>query len=219
MDVLVVEDDESIAQALAYGLDREGFGVTAVRTGAEGLEASGYDIALIDLGLPDVSGYEVCKTIRSRSDVPIILITAKDNETDRVVALEVCADDYIVKPFGLRELVARIGAVLRRSHPGSAGGGERIRVGALAIDLRTRTVILEGHPVALTPKEFDLLAFLASYPGVVMRRDRIMREVWDEHWTGSTKTLDVHVRSLRLKLGDARWIRAAPGVGFALEEP
>jgi DNA-binding response OmpR family regulator len=216
MDVLIVEDDAAIAAPLVKGLIREGFDARAVTTGAEALEATGYDLALVDLGLPDIDGYEVCRQIRKRSDVPIIVVTARDEEVDRVVALELGADDYIIKPFGFRELVARIRAVMRRYQRPSTEPAVTLRSGPIEIDRRARRACVDGTEILLTPKEFDLLALLATDPGAVVRRERILDEVWDTHWYGSTKTLDVHVGSLRRKLGDPSLIETVRGVGFRL---
>jgi DNA-binding response OmpR family regulator len=212
--ILIVEDDDAIANPLADGLRREGFEVTRVATGEAALEAALPDLVLLDLRLPGIDGTEVCRRLRARSDVPIIVVTAKGEEVDRVVGLELGADDYIVKPFGFRELLARIRAVMRRARPGS----ERLQlqVGALEIDVRGRQAALDGAPVALTTKEFDLLALLASEPGSVVSRQRILREVWDTEWFGPTKTVDVHVASLRKKLGDPAWIETVRGIGLRL---
>jgi two-component system response regulator RegX3 len=201
MKILVVEDDPSISVPLSEGLRREGFQVEVAGTGAAALAADPVDLVLLDLGLPDLEGNVVCQRLRARSAVPIIVVTARGEEIDRVVLLELGADDYVVKPFGLRELVARIRAVLRRTSgaPATAPAAE-IVVGELYIDPRSRTVRFGGVPVALTPKEYDLLLFLAIEPGAVRGRDQLIREVWDENWWGSTKTLDVHVASLRKKL-------------------
>jgi two-component system response regulator RegX3 len=173
------------------------------------------DLVLLDLGLPDLDGFEVCRRLRSQSDVPIIVVTARAEEVDRVIGLELGADDYIVKPFGFRELLARIRAVTRRRSPRPTEVGT-IRVGSLTLDARTRTVTVDDRELALTPKEFDLLAFLAEDPGAVWSRGRILESVWDPHWYGPTKTLDVHVASLRKKLGDPAWIETVRGVGFRL---
>src|SRR6266516_3964214 len=177
------------------------------------------DVVLLDLGLPDLDGYEVCRRLRARSDVPIIVVTARSDEVDRVIGLELGADDYIVKPFGFRELTARIRAVTRRRTPQGEGSLSVVQVGALTIDRRTRRVMLDGDEVPLTPKEFDLLALLAEDPGAVFTRQRILEEVGDPHWYGPTKTLDVHVASLRRKLGDSGWIETVRGVGFRLNSP
>jgi DNA-binding response OmpR family regulator len=213
--LLVIEDDDAIGVPLVRGLERSGFDVTRVSTGRAALAAEGMDLVLLDLGLPDLDGYEVCRQLRARSSVPIIVVTARGDEGDRVLGLELGADDYVVKPFGLRELVARVRAVSRRTiGPGEPEGPQRI--GALVVDRRTRRVSVGDEEVALAPKEFDLLALLADDPGAVVGRTQIMDEVWDPHWYGPTKTLDVHVASLRKKLGDPRWIETVRGVGFRL---
>ena len=212
--ILIVEDDDAIAKPLADGLRREGFEVTRVATGEEALEATLPDLVLLDLRLPGIDGTEVCRRLRARSDVPIIVVTAKGEEVDRVVGLELGADDYIVKPFGFRELLARIRAVMRRVHPGS--DRSQIHVGELEIDVRGRRVTLAGESLALTTKEFDLLTLLASEQGAVVTRQRILREVWDTEWFGPTKTVDVHVASLRRKLGDPAWIETVRGIGLRL---
>ena len=217
MRLLVVEDDPTIAEPLRTGLLREGFAVDLVDTGAGALAATECDLVLLDLGLPDLDGREVCRQLRERSSVPIIVVTARGDEIDRVILFELGADDYVVKPFGFRELVARIRAVLRRT-----GGTEppapddaHIAVGLLQIDTRTRSVRYDGRPVALTPKEHDLLVYLARDPDVVHTREQILEKVWDENWWGSTKTLDVHIASLRKKLA-AETIETVRGVGFRL---
>ena len=185
------------------------------------------DLVLLDLNLPDRDGRDVCRELRRESDVPIVMLTARGTETDRVVGLEMGADDYIVKPFSSAEVISRIRAVLRRT------GGTRarppvIRLGGLELDEGARLVTLDGESVALTRKEFDLLLELARHPGEVVRREDLMARVWDVNWFGSTKTLDVHIRSLRKKLGDdaaePRFIETVRGVGFRfaareVEEP
>jgi two-component system, OmpR family, response regulator RegX3 len=213
--LLIVEDEDAIAVPLAEGLRREGFEVNRVATGGEALEAPEPDLVLLDLRLPDVDGFTVCRELRSRSDVPIIVVTAKGEEVDRVVGLELGADDYVVKPFGLRELIARIRAVTRRT--GRRGEATAtLKVGELELDARARRVVLDGEEVSLTPKEFDLLALLAQEPGAVVSRQRILEEVWQTSWYGSGKTIDVHVASLRKKLGDPGWIETVRGIGLRL---
>ncbi len=215
--VLVVEDDVSIAEPLRAGLLREGYEVDLVGTGAQALASPPADLVLLDLGLPDLDGRDVCKRLRERSEIPIIVVTARSDEVDRVVLLELGADDYMVKPFGFRELVARMRAVLRRA---TAGVKERdadtpLEVGPLHIDPRTRRVTFRGAPISLTPKEHDLLVYLARDPEAVHPREQIIADVWDENWWGSTKTLDVHIASLRKKL-TPETIETVRGVGFRL---
>ncbi len=222
MRLLVIEDDRSIAEPLRTGLTREGFEVHLVGTGEEALAAPPADLVLLDLGLPDLDGRVVCRELRARSQVPIIVVTARGEEIDRVTLLELGADDYVVKPFGFRELVARIRAVLRRSAQEqtaatSTAGSGPVTVGGLTVDRRTRKVTLAGEPVTLTPKEFDLLAYLAADPGTVHTRDQIISDVWDENWWGPTKTLDVHIASLRKKIGAAT-IETVRGVGFTVPD-
>ena len=214
MEILLVEDEDAIAGPLSEGLRREGFAVSRVATGREALEAPSPDLVLLDLRLPDLDGIEVCRELRSRSSVPIIVVSARGEEVDRVVGLELGADDYVVKPFGFRELLARIRAVLRRA--AAPNDGDMLRAGALEIDLRSRRATLGDQELALTTKEFDLLALLASDPGAVVERERLLREVWNTEWFGPTKTVDVHVASLRRKLGDPGWIETVRGVGLRL---
>jgi two-component system, OmpR family, response regulator RegX3 len=217
MKVLIVEDEDAIAEPLADGLRREGFAVERAETGEAALEATGADLVLLDLGLPDTDGLAVCRELRSRSDVPIIMVTAKGEEVDRVVGLEVGADDYIVKPFGFRELLARIRAVTRRTH--ERGTTRSARIGALELDVRGRRARLHGRELDLTPKEFDLLALLAREPGAVVTRAEILQEVWQTTWFGSAKTIDVHVAALRRKLGDPGLIETVRGIGLRLHVP
>ena len=193
---------------------REGFAVRRVARGRDALEAPPPDLVLLDLRLPDLDGIEVCRELRSRSTVPIIVVSARGEEVDRVVGLELGADDYVVKPFGFRELLARIRAVLRRA--AAPNDGHVLRAGALEIDLRARRAMLGDDELALTTKEFDLLSVLASDPGAVVERERLLREVWHTEWFGPTKTVDVHVASLRKKLGDPGWIETVRGVGLRL---
>jgi two-component system, OmpR family, response regulator RegX3 len=222
--VVIIEDDATIAEPLAKGLAREGYDVERFDRGEPALDrlqgdgARPADVVLLDLGLPDVDGFELCRRLRAESDIPIIVVTARGEEVHRVVGLELGADDYIVKPFGFRELVARIRAVTRRLQHREVEAAP-IRVGDLEIDARTRRVTLGGEEIPLTPKEFDLLVLLADDPGAVCSRTRILEEVWDPHWYGPTKTLDVHVASLRKKLGDPGWIETVRGVGFRLRAP
>ena len=201
MKILVVEDDPSISGPLHDGLGREGFEVEVAGDGTTALAAPPVDLVLLDLGLPDLEGRVVCQELRSRGPVPIIVVSARGDEIDRVVLLELGAADYVVKPFGFRELVARIRAVARRTgRPERADDATELEAGPLRVDRRARAVRLDDTVVGLTPEEYDLLVFLATEAGAVRSRDEIIREVWDENWWGSTKTLDVHVASLRRKL-------------------
>jgi DNA-binding response OmpR family regulator len=216
--VLVVEDDDTIGVPLVEGLELEGFQVVRARTGADAVaaaETAGF--VLLDLGLPDLDGGEVCRRIRTRTDVPIIVVTARENELDRVRLLEIGADDYVVKPFGFRELVARIRAVQRRAGGSAAVHVAIQRAGPLEIDRGARRVRLRDSEVELTPKEFDLLAFLAETPRVVRSREEIIANVWDEHWWGPTKTLDVHIAALRRKLAGLDVITTLRHVGYRFD--
>jgi DNA-binding response OmpR family regulator len=215
MRVLVVEDEDAIAEPLLEGLSREGFEVDRAATGQAALDAGEADLVLLDLRLPDLDGLEVCRRLRERSRVPIIVVSARGEEVDRVVGLELGADDYVVKPYGLRELLARIHAVMRRLEP-RPPDAMTMRVDGLEVDSRARRVTLDGRAVELTPREFDLLALLASDPGAAVSREKIFEQVWETRWFGSPKTIDVHVAALRRKLGDPGWIETVRGVGFRL---
>ena len=221
--ILLVEDEPSIADPFAKLLRREGFDAIVARTAAKALELARDlepDLVLLDLALPDGDGRDVCRTLRATSSVPVIMVTARGTETDKIVGLEIGADDYVVKPFSAAEVIARIRAVLRRvSERGAdAGPAEPIRVGTLEVDLAARRVAIDGREIELSRKEFDLLAELARHAGRVVTREDLMSRVWDENWFGSTKTLDVHVGWLRRKIG-ADWVETVRGVGFRLEEP
>ena len=225
MQVLVVEDDTAIAVPLLRGLAKAGFEPTLVTTGEQALEADVPDVVLLDLGLPDMDGLDVCRLLRAASDVPILITTARGEEMDKVLCLEIGADDYLVKPFGVRELVARMRAVLRRATADPSAresttddDGPR-RFGALTVDERSRRVLVGDEEVALTPKEFDLFALLTSDPGAVFRREAIIDQVWDHAWYGTTRTIDVHIASLRRKLGHPEWIHTVRGVGFRFDAP
>ena len=215
---MVVEDEDAIADPLVAGLRREGYDVSRVDSGEGALEASPADLVLLDLRLPDIDGLDVCRRLRERSRVPIIVLTARGEEADRVVGLELGADDYVVKPYGLRELIARIRAVMRRTASLGVSGGAS-RVGDLEVDERSRRATLGDRELELTPKEFDLLAALARDPGAAVSRQRLLAEVWQTGWYGSSKTIDVHVAALRRKLGDPGWIETLRGVGFRLRAP
>ncbi|MFJ6553186.1 response regulator transcription factor [Streptomyces luteogriseus] len=278
--VLLIEDDETIAEPLMEGLGNFGLTVDHVANGTDGLRGPYHDVVLLDLGLPDMDGIDVCRGIRQVSDVPIVILSARGEEADRVLGLELGADDYLAKPFSVRELVARVRAVTRRTHrahqafpearglpepppyepartpayepaptpayePAPASAYERPPApayepapalsyeppataaddpapdpahdpGPLVVDRRTRQVWVGDAPVPLTPKEFDLLALLSEDPGAVYSRQQILDRVWDPHYDGPTKTLDVHVAALRRKLGHPAWIRTLRGVGFRL---
>ncbi|HZR96192.1 MAG TPA: response regulator transcription factor [Gaiellaceae bacterium] len=217
MRILVVEDEDAIAEPLVDGLRREGYDVDRAPNGTAALdEALEPDLVLLDLRLPDMDGLDVCRALRSRSDVPIIVVTARGEESDRVVGLELGADDYVVKPFGLRELIARIRAVSRRTAARTGNDAAPLRVGGLTVDIRARRASLDGRDLELTPKEFDLLVALAEDPGAAISRRRLLEDVWETSWYGSAKTIDVHVAALRRKLGDPGWIETVRGIGFRL---
>lgn len=212
MEILVVEDDRSIAEPLVAGLVRHGFTVTHQTHAVGAAEAArNADVVLLDLGLPDGDGIDVLREIRRTSDVPVIIATARGDEADRVVGLELGADDYVVKPYSIRELAARIRAISRRRRVDPA-----VDTGRLQINRSHRTVTLDGSPIDLTAKEFDLLAVLAEEPGRVVPRQELFSRVWDPVWVGTGKTLDVHVASVRRKLGDADLIETVRGVGYRL---
>ena len=219
--ILLVEDEESITTPLAEALERDGFHTEVAHTVAEGL-AKGRtvrpDLVLLDIGLPDGSGLDVCRELRAASRVPIIILSARGEEADRVVGLELGADDYVVKPFSAREVLARIRAVLRRTETPAASTAGPIEIGGVRLDPARRSVAVDGAPVELARKEFDLLTVLMREAGAVVSREQLIDEVWDVNWFGSTKTLDVHVGTLRRKLGDdaahARYIHTVRGVGF-----
>jgi DNA-binding response OmpR family regulator len=218
--ILLVEDEESISDPFSRALAREGFEPVVARTAADALklaETVDPELVLLDLMLPDGDGRDVCRELRRRSDTPIIMLTARGTETDRIVGLELGADDYVVKPFSGPEVIARIRAVLRRSKR-DGDGDERLVFADLEIEPAARRVRLGEEELDLSRKEFDLLVVLAEAAGRVLTRDHLMARVWDENWFGPTKTLDVHVGTLRRKLGDdpaePRFIHTVRGVGF-----
>ena len=218
--VLLVEDEASIADPFAQALARNGFEPVIARTAGEALRLGAEiepDVVLLDLSLPDGDGRDVCRELRRISDVPIIMLTARGTVTDRIVGLELGADDYVVKPFAADEVISRIRAVLRRARGGPPAPAI-VTVGDLRLDLGARRALLGDVELDLTRKEFDLLARLARDAGRVVSRETLMSEVWDENWFGSTKTLDVHIAGLRRKLDDQpaspRYIKTVRGVGF-----
>ena len=224
--ILLVEDEESITTPLAEALEREGFATRVARTASEATELGRSvrpDLVLLDLMLPDGSGFDVCRELRAHSSVPIIILSARGEEADRVIGLELGADDYVVKPFSAREVVARIRAVLRRSGAPQSPGDGPIEIGAVRLDPARRSAALGGEALELSRKEFDLLALLMREAGTVVQRERLLDEVWDVNWFGSTKTLDVHVSGLRKKLRDdpaePRYLHTVRGVGFRFVAP
>jgi two-component system, OmpR family, response regulator RegX3 len=224
--ILVVEDEESIAGPFAEALRRAGFEALVTGTAAGALklaEDAEPDLVMLDLALPDGDGRDVCRELRRRSDVPIVMLTARGTEMDKVVGLELGADDYVVKPFSAREVISRIRAVLRRSSPRDGDEMETISVGELELDPAARIVRADGKALDLSRKEFDLLAELMGHAGNVVTREDLMAKVWDVNWFGSTKTLDVHVGWLRRKLGDdpanPTYIETVRGVGFRFAAP
>ena len=223
--ILLVEDERSITEPLAEALDRDGFDTEVAGTVAEALELARRDpdLVLLDVMLPDGSGFDVCRELRRASQVPIIMLTARGEEPDRIVGLELGADDYVVKPFSAREVIARIRAVLRRAEaPGPADESVRI-VGDVRLDPAKREATFRDEPLELSRKEFDLLHLLMSSAGTVVTRERLIDEVWDTNWFGSTKTLDVHISGIRRKLGDdpsrPRYVHTVRGVGFRFSAP
>lgn len=217
----MIEDEESISAPLAEALRREGWDTEVADTGGRGLESvrdRPPDIVLLDLMLPDIDGRDVCRAVRAESSVPIIMLTARGLETDRVVGLELGADDYVVKPFSVSELVARMRAVLRRTVKSGERRADELVVGDVVLDPRTWSVTKGGEGVETTRREFELLRLLMENAGTVLTREQLMEEVWDPNWFGATKTLDVHVSTLRKKLRDhpsaPRYIHTVRGVGF-----
>lgn len=213
---MLVEDDHRFAGTLCPALRRRGYEVSHAPTGTAALAAGDCDLVLLDLGLPDLDGLEVCRTLRAHSDVAIIVLTARGEEWDRVAGLRAGADDYVVKPFSLVELQARIDAVLRRSRPRARG---ELRLGRLVVRLDRWEATWDGEPIPLTRKEFELLAVLAREPGAVVPRDRLVIEVWRTSWRGAGRTLDVHIATLRSKLADRGLVETVRGVGFRLAVP
>ena len=218
--VLLVEDEENLASLVRAYLEQEGYRVISVVTGAEALraiEAEPVRLVVLDLNLPDMDGLDVCRQIRTRSSVPVVMLTARDEETDMLAGLETGADDYIGKPFSPRELVARMKAVLRRTEPHSEE--ELLVLGDIVLRRSAREVGVAGEPIELRPKEFDLLAYLMQNPGAVLSRDLLLERVWGFDYAGGTRTVDVHVAQLRRKLGRPNLIRTIRGSGYKAVQP
>lgn len=222
--ILVVDDEPSIVELIRVNLEDGGYDVGVAADGDEALERfsqEAWDLVILDLMLPGVDGIEVCRRIRKESQVPIIMLTAKADEIDRVLGLEMGADDYVTKPFSPRELLARVRAVLRRV-PDTVVTGELIQYGRLRLNLEKRTVEIDGDRVQLTPREFDLLHLLARYPGRIFQRDYLLEQLWEYEYTGGTRTVDVHIRRLRQKLEHhpqyAEAIETVHGIGYRLRE-
>ncbi len=224
--VLVVEDEEAISGPFSRALEREGFEAVVARTAAAGLELAERiepDLVVLDLTLPDGDGRDVCRALRRGSQVPILMLTARGTETDRIIGLELGADDYVVKPFSSAEVISRIRAVLRRSRLAPPEQQAAIEIDELEVDPGARVARFAGRELSLTRKEFDLLVELARNSGQVVSREDLMSRVWDVNWFGSTKTLDVHIGALRRKLGDdpakPKYIETVRGVGFRFASP
>ncbi len=215
--ILLVEDEEDIASLVRAYLERDGFRVLWATRGTEGLEALARHeirLAILDLQLPDADGFDVCRAIRSCSTVPVVMLTARDEEVDRIAGLELGADDYVTKPFSPRELTARVRAVLRRVEPGPRD--DTLAPGDVVLDRRARTTTVAGAEVELTAREFDLLWHLAERPGLVVRRAELLDRVWGLAFPGGTRTVDVHVGQLRRKLDRPKLIRTVRGAGYKL---
>jgi DNA-binding response OmpR family regulator len=218
--VLLVEDEETIGRLVEAYLGQDGWRVVWVRSGEDALQelARGdVKVVVLDIGLPGMDGFEVCRRMRAVSSVPLVMLTARDEETDRVAGLELGADDYVAKPFSPRELVARIRAILRRTDP--LQSLERLQLADVAVDPESREVAVAGEQVELTGREFDLLAFFLQHPGIVLSRERLLGAVWDLAYPGGTRTVDVHVAQLRRKLGRPELIRTVRGSGYKAVAP
>jgi two-component system response regulator ResD len=218
--ILLVEDEDDIASLVRTYLERDGFRVVWATRGTEGLQAlEQHDVrlAILDLQLPDTDGFDVCRAIRSCSRLPVVMLTARDEEIDRVTGLELGADDYVTKPFSPRELVARVHAVLRRAEPESEH--DTLLAGDVVLNRQSRTAIVDGADVELTSREFELVWHLAERPGVVVSRERILERVWGLAFPGGTRTVDVHVGQLRRKLDRPDLIRTVRGSGYKLVVP
>jgi len=219
--IVVIEDDHNISDLVALYLRREGFRVLQADDGERGLdcvEQGAVRLVIVDVGLPGaLDGFDVCRRVQARGGIPVIMLTARDDEVDRVLGLELGADDYVTKPFSTRELVARVRAVLRRARGPEPAEHSVLELGAIAVDTRRREVRTPAGTVALTAREFDLLAYLAANRGLVLSRRRLLDGVWGEGWYGDERTVDVHVRQLRKKLGDGLLLATVWGVGYRLD--
>jgi two-component system response regulator RegX3 len=223
--ILVVEDEETLAEAIAFLLSKEGFEVSVAATGPDAItefDKNGADLILLDLMLPGLSGTEVCRQIRTKSSVPIIMLTAKDSEIDKVVGLEIGADDYVTKPYSSRELIARIRAVLRRGEISDfAEDGSAIEVGPVRMDTDRHVISVNGEQISLPLKEFELLEFLMRNAGRVLTRGQLIDRVWGSDYVGDTKTLDVHIKRLRAKIekdpANPEYIQTVRGMGYKME--
>jgi DNA-binding response OmpR family regulator len=219
--VLLVEDEPSVGELVRGYLIRDGYRVVWVRSGEDALvelDRHRVRIVILDIGLPGKDGFDVCRDIRTRSNVAILMLTARDEEPDRIVGLEVGADDYLTKPFSPRELVARMKAILRRSEP-QEGKERSVSLGDVVLDRESHDVTVAGTPVALTAKEFDLLAYFMANPGVVVSRDVLLERVWGQEYPGGTRTVDVHVAQVRRKLERPDLIRTLRGTGYKAVQP
>ena len=224
--VLLVDDEKALREAVAYELEREGFRVVTAADGRQALEsfrAEKPDLVLLDLMLPELSGMEVCRILRRESDVPIIMLTARSSEIDKVVGLEVGADDYVTKPFSLRELLARVRAHLRRREGAPVGAARTVPLGRVQVDLAGHRLMRDGAAVPLKPKAFELLAFLLRHQGQVFTREQLLEQVWGYEFAGETRTVDVHVHWLRAEIEDLphdpRLLQTVRGVGYVLRRP
>jgi two-component system response regulator RegX3 len=225
--ILVVDDEDSILEFVSFNLEKEGYAVACAKNGDEALEAASereFDLVVLDIMLPGTDGFEVCRKIRATSDVPVLFLSARDTELDKVVGLEIGGDDYLAKPFGIRELQARVKALLRRSGGSKTGGdapGERLAVGDFVLDEASHTAEYQGRIMDLTPREFELLACLMRHEGQVLSREQLLRQAWDWEYVVETKTVDTHVKRLRDKLeavdASPELIETVRGYGYRLK--
>lgn len=223
--ILLVEDEKTLAKALKFSLEKEGFTVEVAYDGEEGLQAltrAAPDLIILDLMLPKIDGYEFCRRLRRSSDVPIIMLTARNEDIDKILGLELGADDYMTKPFNTRELLARIKAILRRAGQAELGARKTIRMGNLQVDLIRHRVTMEDREIPLTSREYALISFLASNPGRVYSREQLLEQVWGYDFCGDARTVDVHIRHLREKLeeqpAEPRYILTVWGAGYKFKE-